>query len=101
MAQSNPVVLHHPRERLPMLAPHILEIDPKINVICGRFFITKEKFEARVNQICFCLWKQQAFAKFALDNIHKIKDRHLMCGDIDIFVEFLQILLRKDFVDPK
>ena len=55
MAQSNPVVLRHPRERLLMLAPKILEIDPKINVMCGRFFITKEEFEARVNQICFYL----------------------------------------------
>ena len=55
MAQSNPIVLHHPRERLPMLAPKILEIYPKINVMCGRFFIAKEEFETRVNQICFYL----------------------------------------------
>ena len=47
MAQSNPIVLHHPRERLPMLALQILEIDPKINVMCGRFFITKEEFETK------------------------------------------------------
>ena len=55
MAQSNPIVLHHPRERLPMLALQILEIDPKINVMCGRFFITKEWFEVRVNETSFHL----------------------------------------------
>ena len=32
-----------------MIAPKILEIDPKINVMCGRFSVTKEEFEARVN----------------------------------------------------
>ena len=57
--------------------------------MCGRFFITKEEFEARVNQICFYLQKTQAFAKFAIDNFHKVKDRHLMCSDIEIFVEFI------------
>ena len=56
-----------------MLAPKILEIDRKINVMCGKFFITKEEFETRVNQIYFYLWKIQAFAKFAIDNFHKIK----------------------------
>ena len=101
MAQTNPIILHHPRERLPMLAPKILEIDSNINVMYGRFFITKEDFEVRVNQICFCLWKIHAFAKFAIDSFHKIKDRHLMCGDTEIFVEFLYIFLRKYFVDPK
>ena len=55
MVQSNSVVLHHPRERLSMLGPKILEIDPKINVMCGRFFITKEEFEVRVNQTSFHL----------------------------------------------
>ena len=101
MAQSIPVVIHHPRERLPMIAPKILEIDPKINVMHGRFFITKEKFEARANQICFYLWKILAFAKFAIDNFLKIKERRLMFGDIEMFVEFLEIFLRKKFVDPK
>ena len=42
MAQSNPIVLYHPRERLPMLAPKNLEIDSKINVMHGKFFITKK-----------------------------------------------------------
>ena len=49
----------------------------------------------------FYLFKIQAFAKFAIDNFHKIKDRHLMCGDIEMFVESLDIFLTKDFVDPK
>ena len=71
-----------------MLAPEILEIDSKINIIHGRFFITEEDFEARVNQICFYLWKIHAFAKVAIDNFHKIKDRHLMCGDTEMFAEF-------------
>ena len=53
----------------------------------------------RVNQIY--LWKIQAFAKFAIINFHKIKDRYLMCSDIEMFAEFLEIFLRKDFVDPK
>ena len=84
-----------------MIAPKILEIDPKINVMCGRFFITKEEFKAKVNQICFYLWKIQAFAKFDIDNFLKIKERHLMYSDIEMFVEFLEIFLRKEFVDPK
>ena len=75
-----------------MLAPNILEIDPKINVMCARFFITKEELEARINQICFYQWKKQAFVKFPIDNFYKIKDKHLMCGDIEMFVKFLKIL---------
>ena len=41
--------------------------------MCGKFFITKEEFKTRVNQIYFYLWKIQAFAKFAIGNFHKIK----------------------------
>ena len=78
-----------------------MEVDPKINVMCGRFFLTKEGFVARVNQICFYLWRMQAFAKFAIYNFLKIKEIYLMCGDIEMFVELLEIFVGKEYVDPK
>ena len=41
------------------------------------------------------------FAKFAVGNFRKIKERHLVHGDIQIFVEFLSVFLEKEFVSPK
>lgn len=60
MAQNLPVVLRHPKERLPSTAPQILESGPKINLEHSRFFINVEEFEAWINAICFQLWKIQS-----------------------------------------
>ena len=52
MVQNNlPPV--HSRERLPLFAPKILESNPKVGLQHGRFFITNEEFDLRVNAICF------------------------------------------------
>ena len=69
---------HHTRERLPLLATKILQSKPEINLQNGRFFITVHEFEARVNEICFQLWKIQVFPKFLADNYSKIKERHFI-----------------------
>ena len=87
MAQNLPVVLRHPKERLPSTAPQILESGPKINLEHSRFFINVEEFEAGINAICFQLWKIQSLWKFV--------------GDLCMFAEFLSIFLTKEFVDPK
>ena len=55
----------------------------------------------RVNVICFQFWKIQSFAKFAYDKYQKITDRHLVCGDLHMFDDFLSMFLTKEFVDPK
>lgn len=70
-----------------------LELEPKVDLQHGTFFITNEEFKVGVNGICFYLWKIQAFAKFAVDNYKK--KRHLVCGDLEMFSWFLSIFLRK------
>ena len=91
----------HPRERLPLIAPEIFNSKPNVNLQHGRFFITNEEFEMKVNVICFQLLKIQSFAKFAYDNHRKIKDRHLVFGDLHIFADFLSMFLTREFVDPE
>ena len=99
MVQQN--LLIHPWERLPTTAPQVLDSVPKVDLQIGRFFISNEEFELRINSICFQFWKIQAFAKFVRDNYHKIRERHLVYGDLYMFVEFLSMFLYKEFVDPK
>ena len=55
MAQNNLPL--HPRERLPHAAREILNSIPNVDLQHGRFFITNEEFEMRVNVICFQFWK--------------------------------------------
>ena len=101
MAQNPLVALCHPRERLPQPAPQILQTEPKIDLQHGRFYITVEEFESRMSCACFQLWKIQAFAEFVTENYRKIKERHLLSGDLDLFLEFISIFLNKEFVDSK
>ena len=101
MAQNLLVALRHPRERLPQPAPHILQTEPKIDLQQGRFYISVEEFESRVSYICSQLWKIQAFPNFVTENYRKIKERHLVFGDLDMFVELVSVFLTKEFVDPK
>ena len=91
----------HPRERLPHIAPQVLDSSPKVDLQFGRFFVTEEEFDMRLNAICFQFWKIQAFAKFVKDNHHKIRERHLVYGDLAMFSDFLSMFLTQEFVDPK
>ena len=99
MAQNPLVAFRHPRERLPQPTPQILQTEPKIDLQHGRFYITVEEFESRMSCVCFQLWKIQAFAKFVTENYRKIKEKHLLSEDLDLFVEFISIFLNKEFVD--
>ena len=69
---SNFLTLIHPRDRLPKMVL-------KINFKQGRFFISNEEFEARINDISCQLWKIKEFAKFFVENYKKIKERRLVC----------------------
>ena len=80
MAQSDLPL--HPRERLRHTAPAVLNSKPNVDLQHGRFFISNEEFEMRVNVICFQFWKIYSFAKFVHDNYRKINDRHLVCSDL-------------------
>ena len=102
MAENHFIINHHSRDGLPQLAPEILQVEPKIHLQHGSFFITVEEFKARVSGIYFYLWKIQAFAKFAVDNFKKINESHLVQGDLEMFVDFFFFFfLRKEFVYPK
>ena len=80
----------HLRDRLPKEAP-------RINLQQGRFLISVEEFEVRLNEICCELWKIKQFAKFAVDNFKNIEERHLVHGDIYI----IYVFMKKEFIDPK
>ena len=69
-------------------APQVLESYPKVDLQLGRFFVTEEEFDMQLNAICFQFWKIQAFAKFAKDNHHKIRERHLVYGDLPMVSDF-------------
>ena len=86
--------LLHPRDRLPQPASYIsLEI--------GRFFITRDEFEVKVNQIGHDLQKIMDFAVFVRANKHKLTDRSLICGDIKVFSDFLLQFVAKEFINPR
>ena len=90
MAGNNvvPIALrppHHSRERLLLPATQILQSKTEINLQNDRFFMTVHEFEAKVNEICFQMWKIQAFAKFVADNYSKIKERYFVSGDLYMF----------------
>ena len=59
---------------------------PKINLEYGHFFISKEEFLLRTNEICDSLEKIKGFVCFAVQNHHKIIERQ--------FMEIWNILLR-------
>ena len=56
--------LKHPREKLPQPAVSVLDTTPEVNFQCGRFFITQQGFDSRVNFIVFRLWRVDIFHKF-------------------------------------
>ena len=86
--------LIHPQDRL-------LQIPPSINLQQGKFFISTEEFEGRLNAICSEIWEIRQFYKFAVDNFKKIEERHLICEDIKIFVDYISVCTKKEFADLK
>ena len=56
----------HPRERLPHIAP-------RINLELGRFFISVEEFNGRIQEISQDLGGIKAFSSFAINNYDKIR----------------------------
>ena len=99
MAENN--LLIHPRERLPHRAVPLLDTRPEVNFQCGRFFIYEDEFEFCVNSLCSQFLKIQAFAKFVQDSHKKIINQRIVCGDLTMFTDFLNMFLAKEFVDPK
>ena len=80
------------QQNLP-IHPRVLDSVPKVDLQIGRFFISNEEFDLRINSISFQFWKIPTFAKFVRDNYHKIRERHLVYGGLCMF--------EKEFVDPK
>ena len=83
----------HPRERLSQLAP-------SINLKPGRFFISVEEFNRRIEEISRDLGRIKAFSSFAKNKYDKIRQRRLMGGNAKLFSELLTSFLKKEFVDP-
>ena len=80
--KPTPAPLLHPRDWLPQPAPYIsLEI--------GRFFITRDEFEVKVNQIGHDRQKIMDFAVFVRANKHKLTDRN----------DFLLQFVAKEFIN--
>ena len=84
----------HPRNRLPQIAPRI-NLDP------GRFWISIEEFNGKVQQISRDLERIKDFSSFTINNYRKIRERRLMSDHVRIFSELLTYFLEKEFVDPK
>ena len=79
----------------------MLDISPEVNFQCGRFFISEDEFEFRINSLCSQFIKIQAFAKFARDNHNKIINGRVVSGDLAMFFDFPSIFLTREFVDAK
>ena len=79
----------------------MLDTSPEVNFQCGRFFISEDEFEFRINSLCSQFIKIRAFAKFAWDNYNKIINGRVVSGDLAMSSDFLSIFLTKEFVDAK
>ena len=99
MAENN-LPIHH-RERLPQHAIPLLDTRPEVNFQCGRFFISEDKFEFRINSLCSQFIKIQEFAKFVQDNHKKVINGRVASGDLAMFSDFLSMLLTREFGDLK
>ena len=99
MAENN--LLVHTRERLPHRVVPLLDTRPEVNFQCGRFYIYEDEFEFHVSSLCSQFLKIQAFPKFVRDNHMKVINQCIVCGDLTMFPDFLNMYLRKEFVDPK
>ena len=54
-----------------------------------------------MNQIWQNLENIKGFARFAIQNHHKMIERHLIYGDIELLVKILSEFLTKEFINPK
>ena len=99
MAENNLPI--HPRERLPEHAVPLLDTRPELNFQCGRFFISEDEFEFRIDSLYSQFLKIHAFAKFVRDNHKRIINESVVSGDLTMFSDFLSMLLTSEFVDPK
>ena len=89
------LILLHLRDRLLQPAPHVTSENS------GRFFITRDEFNFKVNQIGDALEKIQEFVLFCRINNQKLIDTNYVCGDIKIFCDFLFQFVIKELVGPR
>ena len=80
----------HPREKLPHPAVSVLHTSPEVNFQCGRCFVTRQRFESRVEFITIHFWKIQIFSTFVKNNIDIIINKGFICGDLKVFSQFLE-----------
>ena len=66
-----------PRKRLPQTAPQVLDSSHMLDLQFCRFFITED--------FCFQFRKIQLFEKFVKENHQKIREKHLVYGDLTMF----------------
>ena len=71
----------HPRERLPQIAP-------RINLEPGRFFISVEEFNGRIEEISRDLGKVKAFSTFAIIIMIKSDSGDLWVATSNYFLNF-------------
>ena len=86
MAENNLPI--HPRESLPQHAVPLLNARPEVSFQCGRFFISENDFEFRINSLCSQFLKIQAFAKFVRDNHKRTINQRVVSGDLTMFSDF-------------
>ena len=84
----------HPRDRLQKIAPRII-------LEQGRFFISAEEFNGRMEEISRDLDRIIAFASFTVNNHNKINQRRLLSGDVKVFADLLKDFLDKEFTNLK
>lgn len=101
MAYNNSSCLTHPLERLPQPSIKFLDIKPEINFQSGRFYIHETDFESHIATISFLFWRIQVFSFFVRDNFQKVINKGFAHGDLHMHSDFLNMLLTKDFSDPK
>ena len=80
----------HPSDRLPQPAVETLNFQQ------GRFLITKEELNFRIQTFLMDLERIREFARFAVANNNKFN-----CGDVRIFSGFMQEFLNKEFVNSQ
>ena len=86
--------LIYPQDSLPQLIP-------EVNLEHERFYITKEELLVQMNQIWQNLENIKGFARFAIQNHHKIIERQLIYGDMELLVKILPEFLTKEFINPE
>lgn len=94
--------LQHPREKLPQPAVSILDTSPEVNFQCGRFFVTGQDFESRINFITFHYWKIEIFSGFVKNNIDVVINKSFVYGYLKVFSHILEkAFLNMVCTDPK